>query len=219
MRSRRRGGLADEIVTHIRAQVLGGEMRPGQKVDQDAIAEALDVSRSPIREALVVLGKEGLLDITPRRGAFVAKLTPADVIDHYELFGLVSGRVAAMAAESFTDDQMHELSAIHERFSSAQRDEHSKLNEEFHRLINSAAPRRTRWLLRHLEQSIPAGFFGLTPGWGERAVSGHQAIVDAVAAREPEMARRAMDAHHHEAGVAAVRALEARGFWEVASDD
>jgi len=219
MRSRRRGGLADEIVTHIRAQILSGEMTPGQKVDQDAIAEALDVSRSPIREALVVLGKEGLLDITPRRGAFVANLTPADVIDHYELFGLVSGRVAAMAAESFTDDQVRELSAIQERFAAASRDEHSKLNEEFHRLINSAAPRRTRWLLRHLEQSIPAGFFGLTPGWGERAVSGHQAIVDAVAARGPDAARQAMETHLHQAGVAAASALEARGFWEAATDD
>ena len=145
-----RGGLADEIVAHVRGQILRGEMKPGEKVDQEQIAEDLDVSRSPIREALVVLGQEGLLDITPRRGAFVAKITREDVIDHYELFGLIAGRVAAMAADDLDDEQRTELAGIHDAFIEASNEDGSKLNNEFHQLINSVAPRRTRWLLRHL---------------------------------------------------------------------
>lgn len=210
----RRGGLADDIVSYVRGQILSGRMKPGEKVDQEAIAEALDVSRSPIREALVILGQEGLLDVTPRRGAFVAHLTQEDVIDHYELFGLIAGRVAAMAAEHLADDEIEGLVDIHTRFADASADDHSKLNNEFHRLINSAAPRRTRWLLRHLERSIPEGFYGATPGWTEQAVADHQRIVDAISARDGAAARDAMEEHLHAAGVAAVEALTAQEFWK-----
>lgn len=214
MSTTRRGGLADEIVTYLRGQILAGELRPGQKVDQDAIATELDVSRSPIREALVILGQEGLLDITPRRGAFVSRLTPGDVVDHYELFGLISGRVAAQAAVELDDAQLVELRSIHERFGEAIDDEHSKLNNELHQLINSTASRRTRWLLRQLERSIPSGFYEITPGWVETAVTGHAAIVDAISRRDADGARAAMEQHLHDAGVAAAAALQDRGFWE-----
>lgn len=210
----RRGGLAEDIVSYVRGMILSGQMKPGEKVDQEAIAEALDVSRSPIREALVILGQEGLLDVTPRRGAFVAHLTREDVIDHYELFGLISGRVAAMAAEQFSAAEVRELTAVHERFASATDDEHAKLNNEFHRLINTAAPRRTRWLLRHLERSIPEGFYGATPGWTQQAVTDHQRIVEAIAAHDAPAARVAMEDHLHAAGVAAVEALARQDFWK-----
>ncbi len=216
MRSRR-GGLADEIVAHLRGQILRGELKPGQKIDQEQIAEDLDVSRSPIREALVVLGQEGLLEITPRRGAFVARITREDVIDHYELFGLIAGRVAAMAAESFDDQQRAQLADIHQSFVAASEAEGSKLNNDFHQLLNSAAPPRTRWLLRHLERSIPAGFFERVSGWKDEAAAGHQDILDAVLARDSAGARRAMETHLHSAGVAAADSLEATGFWQDAS--
>ena len=88
----RRGSLADEVAVYIRHLVLTGVLRPGERVDQEAVSEALDVSRSPIREAVVVLGQEGLLTLSRNRGAFVADITPGDIAEHYELFGAVSGR-------------------------------------------------------------------------------------------------------------------------------
>jgi len=212
--TRRRGGLAEDVAGYLRAKILSGEMKPGEKVDQDAIGEALGVSRSPVREGIIVLGQEGLLDVLPRRGAVVAKLTRDDVIDHYELFGLISGRVAAQAADELTDADLVELRMIHDRFVDAIGDEHEKLNDEFHRIINASASRRTRWLLRHLERSIPEGFYGITPGWGQTAVVGHDRVMAALEARDPRAARAAMEQHLHDAGVAAVHALEANGFWE-----
>lgn len=210
----RRGGLPEEIAAYLRSQILGGALKPGEKLDQDRICDELDVSRSPLREAIVVLGGEGLLDVTPRRGAQVAQLTRDDVVDHYELFGLVSGRVAAMAAEAFDDEDMVELRSLHDRFASAAADDHAALNEEFHRLINRVAPRRTRWLLRSLERSIPELFYTYTPGWNDQAVHDHEAIVDAICGRDGDKARLAMETHLHRAGVAAADALEANGFWE-----
>lgn len=226
--SRRRGGLADEVAAYVRDLILTGSLRPGTRIDQEAIAAALDVSRSPIREALVILGQEGLLDVTPRRGASVAHLAPEDIVDHYELYGVVAGRAAAMAAKTLEDAQIAELEAIHARFSEHGGDgtgggDLSQLNFEFHRILNTVAPRRTRWLLRLLERSVPTDYYEFADGWNRRAIDQHAAILEAVVARDPERAREAMEAHLHQSGLAAAEALRANGFWDdafaAAADD
>lgn len=212
--TRRRGGLAEDVVVHIREQILTGALKPGTKIDQEALAATLDVSRSPIREALVILGQEGLLEVIPRRGAVVADLTPEDIIDHYELFGVVAGRAAAIAADTLKDDEIEQLRAIHERFVVGTSDDLSALNWAFHRIINRAAPRRTRWLLRLLERSVPADYYEFTNGWDAQAVGHHAAILEAIVERNADEARRRMEHHLHESGMGAVAYLQRQGFWE-----
>jgi DNA-binding GntR family transcriptional regulator len=212
---RHRGGLADEVVAYIRELILTGALKPGTKIDQDAVSAALNVSRSPIREALVILGQEGLLDVTPRRGARVARLTPEDIVDHYELFGVVSGRAAAIAAATLKDDRIAELAELHSRFDAAATGELAALNHHFHRIINTAAPRRTRWLLRHLERSVPANYFEFVDGWNAAAIAHHGAILEAIIERDADEARQHMENHLHESGVAAVAYLDRQGFWEM----
>jgi DNA-binding GntR family transcriptional regulator len=211
---RRRGGLADEVVFYVREQILTGALKPGTKIDQEALGDALDVSRSPIREALVILGQEGLIDLIPRRGAVVADLTPEDIVDHYELFGVVAGRAAAIAASTLDDEEIEQLRAIHNRFVDGTEDDLSALNWAFHRIINRAAPRRTRWLLRLLERSVPADYYEFTDGWDAQAVRHHAAILEAIVDRDADEARRRMEHHLHESGMAAVAYLEHQGFWE-----
>jgi len=211
-------GLPDDVAAYIRRLILTGSLKPGTKIDQEAIGAALDVSRSPIREAIVILGQEGLLDVTPRRGASVALLTPDDIVDHYELFGVVSGRAAAMAAETLKDEQIAELGAIQHAFriapDNAPASQLSQLNDGFHRIVNACAPRRTRWLLRLLERSVPADYYEFAHGWNAQAVEHHQAILDAITSHDSERAREAMEHHLHESGVAAAQALRNQGFWE-----
>ena len=213
-RRRRHRSLADEVVTYVRDLILAGSLKPGARIDQDAIAEALDVSRSPVREALVILSREGLVEMTPRRGASVADLTPEDIVDHYELFGMVSGRVAAMAAVSLKDDEIAQLAAIHERFERDTGEDLSALNNAFHRVINSAAPRRTRWLLRHLVRSVPARYYEFIDGWDSQAVQHHAAILQAISERDPDGAREAMEEHLHQSGLAAAEFLQRHGYWD-----
>ena len=213
-RQRRRGGLADEVATYVREQILTGGFRPGSKIDQEAVGIALDVSRSPVREALVVLGQEGLVDVTPRRGAFVARVTPEDIVDHYELFGVVSGRAAAMAATMLDDERIADLAEIHARFESGATDDLSQLNDDFHRVINRVAPRRTRWLLRLLVKSVPAHYYEFADGWNAQAVEHHGSILAAIVARDPAAARAAMEHHLRESGEAAAASLQRQGFWD-----
>ncbi len=210
---RRRGGLADDVATYVRELILTGALKPGSRLDQDAIGDAVGVSRSPVREAIVVLGQEGLLEVLPRRGAIVAPLTRGDVIDHYELFGLVSGRAAGIAAVELSDQRRADLRAIHERFVPGSGADMSALNREFHRMINSTAPPRTKWLLRLLEKSVPSRYYEFATGWDETAIGHHREIIEAIGNRDADEARRAMEHHLHESGVVAADALERQGFW------
>jgi len=188
-------------------------LRPGERIDQEAVGEALDVSRSPIREAVVVL--EGLLTLSRNRGAFVADITPADITEHDELFGAVSGRAAALAAEQLTDGEIDGLASIHRRFEHGSHAEMSVVNHDFHRLINRGAPRRTRWPLALRERSVPADYDEFSAGVYADAVDDHAAILTAITDRDPDGARRAMEHHLRQDGAAAAtEALRRQGFWK-----
>lgn len=218
VRNRTRGGLSEEVAAYVRQLILTGVLLPGERIDQEAISADLDVSRSPIREAVVMLGKEGLVDVRPRRGAAVADLTPDDIIDHYELFGLVAGRAASMAAKNLAPEQLLALREIHNQFAGSPNiatsaSTYSELNERFHAIINSVAPRRTKWLLGHLVRSVPSNYYEFAEGWDQRSVDHHARILAAIESGDADEARSAMEHHLHESGIAAAEALRGQGFW------
>lgn len=95
--------LRVEVADHIRSEIFAGRMKRGSRVDQDGVASSLGLSRLPVREALILLEREGLIVFRPRRGAFVADLTEDDLVDHFELLALIRGyatmRYAPVSAE------------------------------------------------------------------------------------------------------------------------
>jgi DNA-binding GntR family transcriptional regulator len=206
--------LADEVAVHLRRLILTGHLKPGERIDQEAISRALAVSRSPIREAIVVLGQEGLVKLNPNRGACVAEITPADITEHYEMFGAISGRAAALAADRLSDDELLDLAYAHREFAAGSPAQMSAANHRFHRVINSVAPQRTRWLLALLERAVPADYYEFSDGLYTESVADHQAILDALIARDSDAARWAMEHHLRQGGRAAVAALARQGFWK-----
>ena len=104
--------LKELAAAEIRQRIFSGALRPGSKVDQDAIAADLGMSKLPIREALITLDSEGLVRNIPRRGAFVAPLTRDDIRDHYHIFGTVVGIAAERAAEHLDDDELQRLQEL-----------------------------------------------------------------------------------------------------------
>src|ERR1700683_1827015 len=142
----RRGGrpnLMHEAARYIRDQILAGELRPGQKIDQDAVAHALQISRLPVRESLIVLELDGLVENIPRRGAYVSRLAPADIHDHYEGYGVVSGLAGGRAVTLMEEAEFARLEELMDRMKeSTNPDEQDRLNFEFHREINRAGRSR-----------------------------------------------------------------------------
>jgi len=211
----KRRSLKDDVAEYLRTEILSGKRKPGQKIDQEAVAGELDVSKLPVREALISLESEALIENIPRRGAFVASLTPEDVYDHYAIYGLISSLAAERAAERLPESDLDELERIIDGMERAQDPgEHEELNFAFHRIINQAgASRRLISVLRLFSLDIPSRFFEFTPDWNAKAVAQHRAIVERLRAGDAAGAGAAMRDHLRSGGEQAVRALDAAGFW------
>lgn len=210
-----RPNLKTEVANYVRSLIFSGQLRPGEKVQQDEIAEVFGISRLPVREALILLESEGLIDNKARRGSFVAPFEPEDVRHHYVIFGLVSGLAARTAAERLSDQQILDLRELVASMADARDSEvQSGLNKEFHSIINRAAgSRRLRSVLSLLSKQIPEEFFQFTEGWSEQAQRDHEEIVDRLAQRDPAGAGAAMELHLQNSGEYAVRALHRAGVW------
>ena len=113
-------GAADWITNRI----LEGQIRPGEKVTETSLAEQMGVSRSPVREALRALSREGLIILEPRRGASVAELDSANAADLYMCRLLLEPRCTMLAVQVMDDRRTDRLRAIFDqmRAAAAQRD-------------------------------------------------------------------------------------------------
>lgn len=214
----RRGNLKDKVVDHLRALILSGTMRSGAKIDQDALAEELRLSKLPVREALIELASEGLVDNIARRGAFVSALTPEDVRDHFLVYGRVAALAAERAAVTMNDEALAQLNhRLAEMGATDDPRELARLNHAFHRIINLAGgSRRLSSVLGLLARNVPFDFFQFAPGWADRAHEDHIRIAQAIGRRDPAVAGETMNDHLATAGTLVVTLLRDSGFWEPA---
>ena len=208
--------LKDAAAAYLREQILTGKLTPGTKVDQDEISETLGMSRLPVREALIELAQESLIDAVPRRGAFVAWLERVDIIDHYRIFGLIAGLAGSRAATSLTDEQLDQLRRVHESFVAAtDPEDKAHWNHEFHKMINQAGgSRRLVSVLALLSRSLPVRYFEFVPNWAEISAGHHARILSALEAHDAHEARRMLEHHVAESGDLAVEILQEMGYWD-----
>jgi DNA-binding GntR family transcriptional regulator len=103
--------LAEQIAGMVGEKILQGEFSPGQRIREQSLAETFHVSRGPVREALLLLAKEKLVNIEPRRGASVSQLSAAEV---EEIF-LIRAALVGLAARLFTQKARDEILAEHRK--------------------------------------------------------------------------------------------------------
>lgn len=210
----RRGNLKAGIANVIMAQILSGEIRSGQRVDQDEIAKNLGVSRLPVREALIMIENVGFVRSIPRRGTFVAEITPEDVLDHYEIFGMAAGLAARNAAVKMQDGQFQELERLivqmHHNDGPGQL---ADLNYHFHRLINVDSSTRLRAHLRSLSRAMPMRVLLMSDVFAPQAEAQHHEILDALIRRDSEDSASAAKNHVVTSGQYVVEILLEAGFW------
>jgi DNA-binding GntR family transcriptional regulator len=213
--------LKDAAAAYLREQILTGKLKPGTKIDQDEISEALGMSRLPVREALIELAQESLVDAVPRRGAFVARLERADIIDHYRIFGLIAGLAGSRAASALTEGQLVELRRVNDAFVAASDPEgKAHWNHEFHKMINRAGgSRRLASVLGLLSRSLPVRYFEFVPHWADISAGHHERILAALEARDAHEAQRLLEQHVAESGDLAVEILQEMGYWDRESGD
>lgn len=210
--------LRDSVADEIRRRVFSARILPGQRVDQDGLAREMGVSRVPVREALIALHEEGIIENVAHRGAFVAELSRDDVLDHYRLLGMVSGLAAGRAAAAVTPadrSALEGLLAEMERvFATGDSAEAERLNFRFHQRIHRMArSRRLLSVLATLARTIPTEFYETHSQWPAKAHQDHLRIAAALAAGDGDRARLETEWHFTDGGARAVEYLDQLGFW------
>ncbi|GAA1684715.1 GntR family transcriptional regulator [Microbacterium lacus] len=200
-----RGQLSDEASDYLRELVVSGQIRPGTRVRPELIAEALDISSTPAREALQALRVEGFLRYEPRRGFTVAHLTGADIRDVFTAQSLLAGELAARATSRANATDLDNLEKIQDRLRAAAARDDAKdveqLNHDFHRTVNllAAAPKIAA-TIGLLSKYAPRRFYASISGWQAATLEDHDALLRALAAHDPTAARAAMATHILHAG-------------------
>jgi DNA-binding GntR family transcriptional regulator len=208
---------------------MSGTYPVGHRMAVDELARQLGVSTMPVREALVALASEGLLEVLPRRGFRVARIGRQDFEDIFQVHSVVAGMLAERAATSIDGAGIQELRELQARIEALPRQRIShperasrveELNFEFHRTVNrSTESERLRWFLRATTRFVPRQFYEAIPGWMDVTVTEHPAIIDALERREGPRVRELMSAHVAHAGNLVVSELTRKGFWDAATAD
>jgi DNA-binding GntR family transcriptional regulator len=199
--------VSEKVSEALRDMILSGRLKPGEKITHDELARRLDVSTMPVREALLRLSYEGLIDAQRNRSFRVAEMTRQDLADVYWMYSLILGELTARAAERADAQLIHDLREIHAQWARLGNEgdpvELQALNVQFHDLINDAAAApKLLIMLRNNSRFIPEHMFAaLVPGWSSASIRNHEAILEALERRDPEGARRAVEEHVKEAGV------------------
>lgn len=194
--------LHDQVAERIRALIFDRHLAPGDFIDEIALSEQWQISRTPLREALKVLAAEGLVEPVPRRGSRVIEINETDADELFPIMALLEGRCAFEATQHATDDDLRELQRMHdelERTAAAlDVDGYYKANHAFHSFVQRLAG--NRWLdrvtadLRKFVRML-RGRQLVLPGRIADSINEHRVLIAAMLAGDAARAERAMHDH------------------------
>ncbi len=194
--------LTATLVATIENDILEGRLRPGDRLEEIALARRFEVSRTPIREALRDLAASRLIELRPRQGATVARLTAAEVMELFEVVAELEGVATRLAAERMTADEVVTIEAAHaacrRAASGADAAAYYRINGEFHGAIHAAAGNLVLVEeIRVLDKRLSPyrRFITFRPGRTQEALLEHDTILAALRARDAEGARTEMRDH------------------------
>ncbi len=194
--------LRDVVFNTLRKAILKGELKPGERLMELALAERLGVSRTPIREAMRKLELEGLVVMIPRKGAQVARITEKDLNDVLEVRIALENVAIEKACTRMTEDELRKLWMASKNFEkSIDEGDPVRLAEAdvaFHQIIYNASDNAKliqvlnnmreqiyRYRVEYLKEEEPR----------QQLLSEHQQLVEALRARNVEEAQRI--SYHH----------------------
>ena len=186
-----RRSLHDRLADRLREAIVEGDLAPEAKINERALCDAFGVSRTPLREALKVLAREGLVVLTPNRGASVAPLTLADLEEAFPIMGALEGVAGELACARITGEELVAIEALHGQMAEARADGDLKqffaLNRRIHDAILAAARNPTLdALVRSLDGRVRrARYRGpLSAARWDRAMAEHSEMLAALSDRD-----------------------------------
>ena len=196
--------LRERAYQAIKEQILDSRYAPGSMLSEAQLAADLDISRTPIREALRQLATNGLVEILPKRGVLISRLTLEDVVEVYQLreqlecfaTRLASIRTMADDAAGFRSDHDRALSSLN-RGRLREAYDHSILMHQ--RIMDLAGNSRLRQFMQQLSDQVHRfGLLTLRHGRAAQAIAEHGAIIEAIGRNDGARAEALMRSHLRE---------------------
>jgi len=168
---------------------MSGTLRPGTFIRLDETAAKLGVSVTPVREALLKLRGEGMVQLEPHRGHVVLPLTRQDIDDIFWLQATIAKELAATASQNITDAEIDDLERITDALTTAvaaaDTEAIAATEFAFHRAFNHATGRiKLAWFLLHVARYMPLTVYATDPQWGAAAVKNHREVIAALRRRD-----------------------------------
>ena len=194
--------LFEKVDERIRERIFSHDLKPGERIDEQALARDFGISRTPLREALKVLHNEGLVKLVPRRGCFVAKLSERDVDEIYDMIGMLESACAARAAQAAPAD-LGRLRRATARMTQAAADRNFRryfdanlaAHEAVKELGGNPWVNNVLHYLRSMCRLWPYNAVADIPGRLEQSLQEHEALFAAIEARDPVAAETIMRKH------------------------
>lgn len=219
------GAIAPQVLRALRQAIVQGELLPGATLSEAEIARQLGVSRQPVRESFIKLQEAGLLSVRPQRGTVVQRISVDTVIDARFVREAVEAAVvreAAQARPAGLADRLNALiAAQQEAASRADAPDFLRLDESFHRAMADGIGRGFAWtalegIKAQMDRVRFLSFEGATPL--AELIRQHRAIVEAIAAGDPDRAEAALRRHLREILASLPRIAEAHpDYFEAAT--
>ncbi|HSJ54840.1 MAG TPA: GntR family transcriptional regulator [Anaerolineae bacterium] len=200
------------VAGRLREAILRGDLVPGEKLDENALAEILGVSRTPIRSALRVLAAENLVELHPHRGAIVGVLSPDELQEIYMVRGVLEGTAARLAAPHIDDARLAALETILEEMDETTDPDHwLVLNNRFHTTIYQAANRPRLLSIIEYVRNISAPYirqFIARPDHTRSSREDHQRMLEACRRRDGLLVEQEVKKHLEDVAKANVDFVE-----------
>ena len=194
--------LREIVYEELKRQIMVGEIAPGTRMMEVELADEMGVSRTPVREAIRKLEKEGLVTIEPRRGAYASDISVKDMVDILEVRQDLEGMAAGIAAQKINDESREELENIARKYKESvdleDVEQIIKYDEEFHKYIVSLSDNKTLIKLVSQMQELALRFRYIYYEDFSRfknQPTEHQAIVDAIVKGDANEARVKAEEH------------------------
>lgn len=194
-------GLADVAYHRLRKSILDGEIAPGAAIFELHVAERLGMSRTPVREALKLLSRDGFVEPLPSRGYIVPRPTVQSIRELFELRETLEGMAARYAAQRAVASDLALLDGLHDEYERRVDDwnDWTRIGNDFHNAITAAARNeRLTALLGSLNDQIVMSRRTALRGNDERqkgAIDEHRALLAAIRARDGDRAEALGRAH------------------------
>lgn len=192
--------LRDRVFQEIKERIISGQLLAGARLHERNLSEELGVSRVPLREAILTLSAQGLVDIRPRSGAFVAHLTATDVVELFDVREALEPLATSLAASNRTTEQLGKLElTVRRQYDSMITHDHktgSLTNADFHlEILHASGSDLLNTIVAPLESQIQRLFRRTIVNIAEALYEDHKQMLNAIRCQDTDAAARLAQQH------------------------